>query len=65
MVTRGEVDGEMCEVMEIEEFNCCDKHQEMYGSVESLYCTPEINKILNVRKISFRETPTPWNTFPH
>ena len=28
------------------EDTCCDEHQLLYGSVESLYCTPETNVTL-------------------
>ena len=29
--------------MGIKKYTCCDEHEVMYGSVESLYCTPETN----------------------
>ena len=35
-------------VMEIKECTCCDEHWVMYGSVESLYYTPESNITLYV-----------------
>ena len=44
MVTRGEVGGGMGEIGEGDH----DEHWVMYGSVESLYCTPETNITLYV-----------------
>ena len=35
-------------MMGIKEPTCCDEHWVMYGSVESLYCTPETNITLHV-----------------
>ena len=36
--------------MGIKECACRDEHQLIYGIVESLYCTPETNKILCLKK---------------
>ena len=49
MVTRGEVGWgrKMKQVMGIKEFTC-DEHWVLYGSGESVYCTPEINITLYV-----------------
>ena len=42
MVTRGEVGRGMVKyVMGLKECTCCDEHQVLYISVESLNCTPE------------------------
>ena len=30
-------------VIGIKKCACCDEHQVLYGTVESLYCTPETN----------------------
>ena len=44
MITRGEVGGAMGEIGEgIKEGTCCDEHWVLYGTVESLHCTPETN----------------------
>ena len=43
MVTRGEVGGDEGQVMGIKECPCCDEHQVLYRSAESLNGTPETN----------------------
>lgn len=37
--------------MEIKEGTCHDEHPVMYGTAESLYCTPETNIILYANKV--------------
>ena len=37
----------------IKECTCQDEHQVMYGSVGSLYCTPETNETLYVNYTGF------------
>ena len=51
-VTRGEVGGDggwVKLVMGIKEYTCCDEYLVLYGIVEILYCTPEINITLYVK----------------
>ena len=49
MATRGDVSRGMVKgMMGTKECTCCDEHQVMYGSVESLYCTLESNITLCV-----------------
>ena len=52
----------------IKEVTPCDEHREIYGSVESLHCTPETNIILHIAilesklktlKKDIRGVPTP------
>ena len=42
VITRGEDGGMGKQVMRIK-VGTCDEHWVLYGSVESLYCTPETN----------------------
>ena len=49
MVTRGEVGGGIGEIGDEDEEDIChDEHGVMYGSAESLYCTPETHITLYV-----------------
>ena len=49
MVNRGEIGKELVkQVMGIKEDTCCDEHWVIYGTVKSLYCTPETNVILYI-----------------
>ena len=49
MVARGEMGGGIGKIGDGDrEGTCYDKHQVLYGGVESLYCTPEINITLYV-----------------
>ena len=56
MVTRGEEGGGWGkQVMGINEHTCCDEHRVRYGSVASLYCTPDTNSTLYVNWIKRRK----------
>ena len=48
MVTREEVVGGMGEIGDGIKKGTCNEHQVLYGSVESLCCTPETNITLYV-----------------
>ena len=52
MGNRGEAGGGMGKIGDGNwECTCCDEHWVIYGSAESLYCTPESNIILTLKKI--------------
>ena len=49
MIIRGQVVGKMDDINNrIKERTYCDEYRVMYGTVESLYCTPETNTTLYV-----------------
>ena len=54
MVTREEVRGGMSETGDEIKEHTCDEHQGVYGSVESLYCTPKTNITLYVNYLELK-----------